>query len=138
MARPVDLAKGSRFLILASICVVVAALYFAQEVLIPLALAVLITFLLAPLVTRLERWKLGRVPSVVIVVGLGIGLMLGIGWIVTRQMIGLLGDLPKYQKNIVKHVQDLRGGSGGVVQDLSNKVGQVAAEISKTPDTQPA
>ena len=45
-------------------CVVVAALYFAQEVLIPLALAILITFLLATLVTRLERWKLGRVPSV--------------------------------------------------------------------------
>ena len=138
MARPVDLAKGSRFLILASICVVVAALYFAQEVLIPLALSVLITFLLAPLVTRLERWKLGRVPSVVIVVCLGIGLMLGIGWIVTRQMVRLLDDLPKYQKNIVTHVRDLRGGGGGMVQNLTDKVGGLANEITKPADTQPA
>src|SRR5918992_4282951 len=99
MARPVDLAKGSRFVILASVCVVTAALYFAQEVLIPLALAVLITFLLAPLVTRLERWRLGRVPSVVIVVGLAMALVAGIGAIVTRQMLRLLYDLPKYEHN---------------------------------------
>ena len=61
MAQPVQLAKSSRFVVLASICIVVAALYFAQVVLIPLALAVLFCFLLAPLVTRLERWGLGRV-----------------------------------------------------------------------------
>src|SRR3954471_20282045 len=100
MARSVNLAKGSRFLILASICVVVAALYFAQEVLIPLALAVLVTFLLAPLVTRLERWKLGRVPSVIVVVGLAILLFLGIGWIVTTQILRLVDNLPSYRNNI--------------------------------------
>src|SRR5215211_6677044 len=118
MARSVNLAKGSRFLILASICVVIAALYFAQEVLIPLALSVLITFLLAPLVTRLERWKLGRVPSVIIVVGLGLALVAGIGWIVTRQMLRLVDDLPKYQKNIVAHVQQVRGSGGGALGNL--------------------
>ena len=65
MARPADIAgKCTRFIVMASVCVVVAALYFAQEVLIPLALAVLLCFLLAPLVTRLERYRLGRVPSV--------------------------------------------------------------------------
>ena len=47
------------------IAVTVAALYFAQEVLVPLALAVLLTFVLAPLAARLERRGLGRVVSVV-------------------------------------------------------------------------
>ena len=53
MARSLELQKGSRFIILASICIVVAALYFAQVVLIPLALSLLLSFLLAPLVRRL-------------------------------------------------------------------------------------
>ena len=69
MARPVKVtAKGSRFVLLASMCIVVAALYFAQEVLIPVALSVLVCFLLAPLVTRLERFKLPRPAAVMVVV----------------------------------------------------------------------
>ena len=44
MARQVELTKGSRFIVLASICIVVASLYFAQDVLIPLALAILFCF----------------------------------------------------------------------------------------------
>src|SRR3954447_4421644 len=60
--------KASRFVLLASVCVVVAALYFAQAVLIPLALAMLLSFLLAPLVARLEKWRIKRVPAVLIVV----------------------------------------------------------------------
>ena len=60
MARTVDLGKGSRFIVLASVCIVVAGLYFAQEVFIPLALAVLISFVLAPLASRLERLRVPR------------------------------------------------------------------------------
>ena len=67
MARPAEVAKGSRFVVLAAVCVVVAALYFAQDVLIPLALAVLLTFLLTPVVRLFERWRLGRVGSVMMV-----------------------------------------------------------------------
>src|SRR5688572_24528745 len=125
MARPVDLAKGSRFLILASICVVVAALYFAQDVLIPLALAVLISFLLPPLVTRLERRRRGRGPCVVIVVILGVLLVLGIRSVVTRQMSRLAYDLPKYQDNIGRHVQQIRGKGGSAVRDIEKNVGAV-------------
>ena len=66
MARPVQLARGSKFIVLASVCVVVGALYFAREVLVPLALAILLTFLLAPLVRRLERVGLSRVPATLV------------------------------------------------------------------------
>ena len=60
MARSQISIKANRFNILASIGVVVAALYFAQAVLVPLALAVLFSFWLAPLVYRLEHLKLPR------------------------------------------------------------------------------
>ena len=57
MARSLELNKGSRFVILASICIVVGALYFAQAVLIPLALSLLLSFLLAPLVLQVAQQR---------------------------------------------------------------------------------
>jgi predicted PurR-regulated permease PerM len=64
----VEPAKKSQFYALASIAIVLALLYFGQEVLIPLALAILIAFVLAPVVTALERLRLGRVASTLLVV----------------------------------------------------------------------
>lgn len=55
----------------------------------PIALATLLSFILAPLGTRLERWKLGRIPSVLIIVSLAFALILGIGWIVGNQLVHL-------------------------------------------------
>src|SRR3954470_15740859 len=101
MARPVALGKGSRFIVLASVCVVVAALYFARDVLIPLALAVLICFLLAPLVRALERRGLKRIPAVIIVVIAGLSIVAALGWITTVQVINLGNRLPQYKSEIV-------------------------------------
>ena len=98
MARPVQLAKGSKFIVLASVCVVVAALYFAREVLVPLALAILLTFLFAPLVRRLERLRLGRVPATLVVVLLGLGLVGVIGYVVERQFVQIADQLPGYSR----------------------------------------
>ena len=53
---------------LATIVVVVGALYLGREILIPLALAILLSFMLAPVVIRLRRWGLGRIPAVLAVV----------------------------------------------------------------------
>src|SRR4051812_23640777 len=101
MPRPLAPRRTPYFTMLASICVIVAALYFAQDVLIPLALAILLTFLLTPLVMRLERLRVGRIPSVIVVVTSAMGLLLGIGYIVFVQLEDLANDLPTYQTNIV-------------------------------------
>ena len=82
MARRVPTLKTPRFVLLASIAVTVAALYFAQDVLIPLALATLLTFLLAPLVQRLERSGLSRVPAVIVVAILMCSTLAVLGWVV--------------------------------------------------------
>jgi predicted PurR-regulated permease PerM len=146
MARPGDITtKGSRFVVLASMCIVVAALYFAQEVLIPLALAVLFCFLLAPLVTRLERWRVGRVPAVITVVTLGAALVVALGWVVTAQLLNLADRLPEYQGEIVQKVENLRnrfGRRGGVTEklaDVAQKVQDATTRPASQPsDTQPA
>jgi hypothetical protein len=59
-----DVTSGSRLLTLLGIVVVIASLYFGRQVLIPLALAVVLAFLLTPIVGLVERCRLGRVPSV--------------------------------------------------------------------------
>ncbi|HEV8293396.1 MAG TPA: AI-2E family transporter [Tepidisphaeraceae bacterium] len=112
MARSYLPGRPSRVLIIAGVAVVIAGLYFAREFLIPLALSLLLSFLLAPLCHRLEHLKLGRVPSVIIVVVLGLGLLAGVGWIVTGQLIDLGNKLPGYRNNIHSKVERWRARAG--------------------------
>jgi predicted PurR-regulated permease PerM len=87
---------------------VVGALYLAQAVLIPIALAILITFILSPLVSILERWKLKRVPAVIMLVVLVFSALGELGWIMTVQFSNLSSELPRYQTNIREKVRQLR------------------------------
>ena len=80
--------------------VVVAALYFGQEVLIPLALAVLIAFLLAPIVTALERLSVGRLTATLLVVVAALALVGGFGWIVEQRFVEIVGRMPEYRQSI--------------------------------------
>ncbi len=90
----------SKIFTVLSLTVVIVALYAAQEVLIPLALAVLVSFLLAPVVRHLERLKLPRGPSVLVVVLLTFAVLGLIGWMMFHQVQSLATDFPKYQVNI--------------------------------------
>ncbi len=69
--------------------IVVAVLYFAREMLIPIVLAVLLSFVLAPLVRALGRFRVPRVAAVLLVVALGFGLILGLGAVMGRQATSL-------------------------------------------------
>src|SRR5882757_1471714 len=74
---------------------VIGMLNFARDILIPLALAALLTFLLAPLVTRLQRW-MGRIAAVLVVVAIIFAALGGAGWVLTRQIIDFATKLPTY------------------------------------------
>ncbi len=91
---------------------VVAVLYFAKEVLIPLALALLFSFLLGPVVRRLERWRLGRVPAVLAVAVTFFCFAGLLGWLMVGQAIDLAGKVPGYQGNIQHKIDSLRGHGG--------------------------
>src|ERR1700693_6010257 len=101
-----------------TIALVVAGLYWLQAVLIPIALAVLLTFLLSPVVGALQRRGLGRVPAVLVTVVLALSILGGIGWTLTRQLVTLANELPRYSLNIHQRIADLRGASeGGSVEE---------------------
>ena len=88
--------------------VATAVLYLAADVLIPLALAILLAFLLAPAVRRLERWKLGRGPATILVSCLGFGVILGVSAVAATQAVSLAAKLPQYRQNIVNKIHALR------------------------------
>jgi predicted PurR-regulated permease PerM len=85
---------------LASIAVVVGALYLAKGVLVPLTLAVLLSFLLSPVCDWLERNGLGRIPAVLVTAILGFTALGIVVWIAVVQMTDLAPKMPDYQNNI--------------------------------------
>jgi predicted PurR-regulated permease PerM len=111
---------------------VVVVLYWAQAVLVPIALAVLLTFVLTPPVGWLERW-VGRVPAVLGVVFL-VFLVLGLaGWGLARQMDHLADDLPRYRVNILAKISDVRGaGKGGSVQKLQETIADIKSGFDQS------
>ncbi|KAA0688845.1 AI-2E family transporter [Azospirillum brasilense] len=143
-ARPIPVPKAappaSTQTTLLVIALVVATLYLGSDILVPIALAVLLTFVLAPIVSRLERLRLGRVPSVLAVVVLVFAGIAGFGTVVGGQIADLADNLPSYQRNVHAKLDSLRSsassaGSGGVVQqateafrDLKQGLEQVTGE----------
>lgn len=119
-------------IIAATVVLVIAVLYWAQAVLIPFALAILLTFLLSPMINALQQAGLGRVPSVAIVIVLTFALLATIGWIAASQVTTLAGELPKYRQNIRQKIRDVRNmGKGGVLEKVQETVEEVKDEIEQ-------
>ncbi len=108
---------------------VVVVLYWAQAVLVPLALAILLTFVLTPPVTWLQRW-VGRAAAVLIVVTLVFTVLGLAGWGLARQMNHLVDDLPSYRANIRAKIADVRGaGKGGTVEKLKESLEDIKTDL---------
>jgi predicted PurR-regulated permease PerM len=111
---------------------VVAVLYWAQAVLVPFALAILLTFVLTPPVSWLERW-IGRVPAVLVVVTLVFTVLGLAGWGLARQLDYLAEDLPRYRANILAKIADVRGaGKGGSVEKLQETIEDIKTDLGKS------
>jgi predicted PurR-regulated permease PerM len=117
----------------AVLVVVVGALYLGRDILIPLALSILLSFMLAPIVTRLRRWGLGRIPSVIAVVVLLLVVLLGFGSIVASQVVHLAENLPRYEWNLRAKIRDLPIAvpSGGVVERTADMLRDLRKELEK-------
>ena len=120
------------WVIFAGCVLVIVVLYWAQAVLVPIALAVLLTFVLTPPVNWLERW-LGRVPAVLAAVTL-VFIVLGLaGWGLARQMDHLADDLPTYRVNILAKIADVRGaGKGGSVEKLQETIEGIKTDLGQS------
>jgi predicted PurR-regulated permease PerM/methylmalonyl-CoA mutase cobalamin-binding subunit len=114
---------------LLTLALITAALYFGREVLIPLALALLISFILMPLVQSLQQLRLGRVPAVLIVVALVFGGVAAVAWTMGRQVVDLAETLPNYEQNIRAKAASLRAGGSGALTAAKKNVEHLQEEL---------
>jgi len=130
------------FLFLACGVLIVAILYFGRGVLIPVALAVFFSFLLAPVVYWLERCRIPRVPSVIIVVLTITAISGGLGWVLFRQASQVAADVHLYRHNIVSKSKGLRDSLGGLFRNASDAVefleGGRDKSAAEAPESGPA
>lgn len=111
--------------------VVIAALYFGREVLIPITLAILLSFLLAPVVELLGRARLGRVPAVLLAVLMAVGILSGLGGVIGSQLAQLAGDIPQYSVTIERKIDSVRASTIGRLDRFVGSLGH-RAELSRT------
>jgi len=131
------LAQLRPYLIGAFAIPIVAALYWAQTVLIPVAVALLLSFLLGPPVRALQRTGLGntragRVGSVVLVVVLVSLVLGGISYVVAQQIVLISHDLPQYRGNLRQKIADLRGvRKPGALKEVESTANEVISELQR-------
>ncbi|MFS2009278.1 AI-2E family transporter [Azospirillum sp. CT11-132] len=145
-ARPIAVTKAappaSTQTILLIITLIVVTLYVAADILMPIALAVLLGFVLTPIVSRLERWRLGRVPSVLAVVVLLFLAIIGFGAVVGSQLGDLADNLPTYQRNIHTKIQSLRSatastGDRGAIKQATEAFRDLKQELENATGSAP-
>jgi predicted PurR-regulated permease PerM len=116
--------------ILGSVVLIVASLSLAQKILIPLVMAVLFTFVLAPLVAALQRRRIKKVWAAITVVLLALAVVGGLVWVVTSQVQALADEIPKHQATIAQKIARLRQESTGAL----NRFWQMIQEINQEVD----
>ena len=117
--------------VLLTVVIVVAILRLAQEVFVPLALAILFTFLLAPLVGRLNQIGVNRLLAVVISVAIALTLIGTLADAAFNQFSDLAHELPSYQRQLHENLTHIRGVMRGGITEASQAVEQLGKELQR-------
>ena len=144
LAEPLPPPRTRPTVTLALVAAAIAALYFMREVFIPIAVALLLTFMLTPAVLRLRRWGVGKATATLIVVFLAGLAISGFAALVAVQLVDLADNIATYQYNLRAKIQSLRDASPeqGVVERTSELIEGLSKEIEELAeekkDTSPA
>src|ERR1700722_3204878 len=129
--KPVPDALNQKFMTAVIFALVVTGIYFGRAVLMPLALAVLMSFALAPVVSVLRRIQLGHIPSVLLSLVLALIVIAGVGTFVGSQIAGLASALPSYQNNISHKIVSIRGtADGGTLSRINRTIEALGDQLS--------
>lgn len=120
--------RTSPLFILVAVITAITALYVAKAILLPLAMAILLSFLLTPLADRLERWYIPRIPAVLAVVGISFAILGTLGYVVTTQLVELGNELPNHETELIDKIHSVRPQSPSLARvtatltDLRNAI----------------
>lgn len=121
--------KIPKILTVVGIIIIAGALHVAREIFIPIAVAGLLSFLLAPLVKRLVKLGLPNVAAVLATVGFAFTVLGVVGGLVSAQFVNLANELPKYQENIRAKIGAISEPGGGVFSRAAEMLGSLRQEI---------
>ena len=138
--RPQQSVPGATLTTVLLAVVVVAALYFGREVLVPIALAVLLSFVLAPFVSFLQGWYVPRIVAVFGVTLLALVIVLGLAALMVAQVNQLAGELPRYETTLREKIQSLRGvmAGTGTLERASEVLQGLRKEIERSENAPPS
>ncbi|MFZ0952320.1 MAG: AI-2E family transporter [Candidatus Sulfotelmatobacter sp.] len=112
---------------------VILILYFARAVLIPLALALTLNFLLTPMLQWFQKLGLRRVPAVALVMLISISVVASMGWVVANQLLEVANDLPKYRLHIHNKIEALHFPPDSALGRAADSVAEVGKEFDSSP-----
>lgn len=117
---------------------IIVALYMGREVFVPVALAILFSFVLAPLVKLLQKVRLPRSIAVITVVACAFAIIAGLTMAMVGQATQLAGDLPIYQSTMREKIASLKGaGPGtGVLSRAVDVLQELGKELDR-PESRP-
>ena len=124
-------APGKALINLIFASLIVTGLFIGREILVPIALAILLSFVLSPFVTRLQHWRIPKVVSVLLVVFIGFSVIFSLGGLMVSQASRLAGELPSYQQTLRDKIQKLRGvtAGSGTLERASKVLRDLDAEL---------
>jgi predicted PurR-regulated permease PerM len=122
----------------AILAIAIAGLYFARDILIPIAFAFTLTFSLAPVVGWLQKLHVRRVPAVILVVLLSVTAAASIASLLAYQLVDVANQLPLYRQNIHNKIEALRTPGKGALQRAANTVKELGIELSGPEISTPA
>ncbi|QOZ20836.1 AI-2E family transporter [Bradyrhizobium sp. CCBAU 21365] len=116
--------------------ILISMLYFGRDIFVPVALAILLSFVLAPLVGLLQRIRVPRGLAVITVVILAFSLIFAVGSLLATQLTQLAGDLPRYQSTISEKIQSFRDTKAGrgTLERASDMLKDLGKELDKPKD----
>jgi predicted PurR-regulated permease PerM len=133
--RPAPQIEANRTVLptVAAVAGVTAALYLGSDIFLPLAIALLLTFALAPLVSRLRRLGLPRPVAVVTVVFAAFMVLAAVGFMVAGQVSELARNLPQYQFNMVEKIRSIRnaGSEDGMLSRVEQVIQRLGDELQR-------
>jgi predicted PurR-regulated permease PerM len=123
---------GDNLATVAVMLITVGVLYVGREIFVPFALAILLSFLLAPPVAWLRHIHMPRTAAVALVVATSVALLAGFSFVVGSQALGMIGDLPKYQKSMHEKIRSINGAvpGSGMLKRSADVVKELGRDLS--------
>ena len=133
MIKPHRPAGFSGVWIATIVVAVIALLYLARQILIPLAFAITLTLVLSPAVAWLQKLHVARAPAVFLTMAVAIAVAGGIGYIIFNQVVGVANELPSYRDNIQNKIRAMRNPVHGAIGRAAESVREVGKQFADEP-----